>query len=302
MRLAFGTEWRSTGRMGLFEPDAPSDRLERFARTALVLADRAVGPYTSRFSRRDFTQPQLLAVLLLRGVMDQTYRGVYLLLKSSDTLRHALGLRKVPHWTTLERTANTPGTRELLDAVMAELMASLGGGQRPEVGDVAIDSTGLETSVASAYFTKRAGKTTMFVKVSLAAVCAWMLPCALVTSMGASNDNLQAPELVRKLARVVKARVLYADAGYDGEPLHRLCREELGIESWIKPVPKTRDGTIRTQYRAMMSPMPRGYARRVHVESVISAIKRTTGSRLRARAPEALRTEAAVKIVAYAVW
>lgn len=289
------------GRMGLFEQDAPPRELERFARLALVIAGRVVPEHTSRFSRKDFTQPQLLAILLLRARHDETYRGIARLLHASSALREALGLRKVPHWTTLERTANAPHMRELLDEMLSRLVAHVGGVTRPEIDEAAIDSTGFESGVASAYYAKRSGKVAQFVKVSLAVSLAWMMPCAMVTSLGSSNDNTQAPALVRTLARTARVRTLYADAGYDGEPLHRLCREELGIESVIKPVPKTRDGTIRTRYRAMMEPLPAGYRRRVGVESVISAIKRTSGSRLRARSDDALLKEAAMKVVAYTV-
>jgi hypothetical protein len=287
--------------MGLFEPESQPHDLERFARLALVMADRTVPPHTSRFSRRDFTQPQLFAVLLLRGRMNLPYRGVTRLLKSSPPLREALGLRKVPHWTTLERTANAPHVREHLDLLLTKLVAHMGHGERPLVEEAAIDSTGFESSVASAYYSRRAKKVSEFVKVSLAVSIGWMMPCALITSIGASNDNLQAPELVRKLSGNARVAVLYADAGYDGEPLHRLCREDFGIQSVIKPVPKTRDGSIKTRYRSMMVPLPDGYRRRAAVESVISAIKRSCGSRLRAMSTKALQNEVYLKVVAYAI-
>jgi Transposase DDE domain len=288
--------------MGLFSPEPQRHELEQMAHLALVLAARTTPSYTSLYSRKDFTQPQLLAILLLRAFLGETYRGVTRLLRASDSLRATLGLAKVPHWTTLERTANAAGMREVLDDLLTKLVAHVGGTERPLVAEAAIDSTGLESGVASGYYSKRTGKTSQFVKVSLAVALGWMIPCALVTSLGSSNDNTQAPELVRKMAANASVKVMYADAGYDGEPLHRLCREELGIESVIKPVPKARDGSIKTRYRALMTPLPDGYRRRAAVESVISAIKRTTGSRLRARSDESLRTEAAFKVVAYAVW
>lgn len=287
--------------MGLFEPDQPPREYERFAKLALAMAERSMPARTSRFSRHDFTQPQLFAALLLRAWLGQTYRGVTRLLHASPGLREAMGLRKTPHWTTLERTANAPGAGDVLDRLLANLVAHVGGGARPPIAEAAIDSTGFESGVASAYFAKRAGKVAQFVKVSLAVAIGWMLPCALVTSLGASNDNAQAPALVRKMAANARVGVMYADAGYDGEPLHALCREELGIESVIKPVPKSRDGSIKTRYRALMTPLPEGYRRRAAVESVISAIKRVTGSRLRAASEETLRTEAAFKVVTYAV-
>lgn len=290
--------------MGLFSPDPQSTEFTNFLRLAVAMAARSVPSHTSRFSRRDFTQPQIIAILLLRARMDCSYNDIVQLLRSSDAMREALGLRKVPTDTTLHRNANEPGMPEVLNDMLrqiAKLAGDAKGSELPRVDEAAIDSTGFESGVASGYFSKRAGKVDQFVKVSLAVAIGWMLPIAMVISLGASNDNRQAPQLVRTMARNAQVRVMYADAGYDGEPLHELCREELGIESIIKPVPKTRDGTIRTKYRSMMVPLPEGYKRRAAVESLHSAIKRTCGSRLRARSDKSLQIEAAMKVVGYAV-
>lgn len=148
--LAFGANLRSNVRMGLFAPLPKPGHLERVARLAVVIADRALPRYTSTFSRHDYTQPQLVAILLLKGLLDQTYRDIYHFLKSSDSVRDALGIRKVPHWTTLERTCNAPGMQELLSTLSVELYRRIGGGERPQIEDSAIDSTGFETTVKSA--------------------------------------------------------------------------------------------------------------------------------------------------------
>jgi hypothetical protein len=73
----------------------------RLAREALRATEAALPAYSSRFSRHDFTQPQLLALLVLRQFLRADYRGVVTLAAEWSELRQALGLRKVPHYSTL---------------------------------------------------------------------------------------------------------------------------------------------------------------------------------------------------------
>ena len=48
----------------------------RIARDALAAGEAALPPYGSRYSRRDYTQPQLFALLALRQFLRTAYRGV----------------------------------------------------------------------------------------------------------------------------------------------------------------------------------------------------------------------------------
>ena len=80
------------------------------AREALAVGQTALPAYGSQFSRRDYTQPQLFALLVLKQFLRVDYRGVVALLAEWRDLRDALGLRKVPHYSTLAHAA-----RRLLD-------------------------------------------------------------------------------------------------------------------------------------------------------------------------------------------
>jgi hypothetical protein len=71
------------------------------ARKALQVTRQAVPAYSSKFSKRDFTQHQLLAILALEQFFKTDDRGVVALLADLSELREALGLKKVPHHTTL---------------------------------------------------------------------------------------------------------------------------------------------------------------------------------------------------------
>jgi hypothetical protein len=73
----------------------------RVACDALAVCRAALPEYGSRFSRRDYTQAQLFALLVLRQFLRTDYRGVATLVTEWTELRGALGLAKVPHSSTL---------------------------------------------------------------------------------------------------------------------------------------------------------------------------------------------------------
>ena len=71
------------------------------AREALRLAQEALPAYSSKFSRKDFTQHQLFAILALKAFLKTDYRGVVAFLEDFAEVRGDLGLTKVPHYSTL---------------------------------------------------------------------------------------------------------------------------------------------------------------------------------------------------------
>jgi hypothetical protein len=75
------------------------------ALTALATAKIALLPYSSKFSRHDYTQHQLFALLTLREFLKTDYRGLEEILRDWAELRDALGLKKVPDHSTLQKAA-----------------------------------------------------------------------------------------------------------------------------------------------------------------------------------------------------
>lgn len=71
------------------------------AMKALQVASDALPAYPSKFSRKDFTQPQLFAMLALKQFFRTDDRGMVALLQDLPDLRRELGISKVPHFTTL---------------------------------------------------------------------------------------------------------------------------------------------------------------------------------------------------------
>jgi len=72
---------------------------------AYAVAKEALPTYAHRFSPKKFTQPQLLACLILKEFFKTDYRGIEAILADSPTLLEAIGLRAAPHFTTLQKAA-----------------------------------------------------------------------------------------------------------------------------------------------------------------------------------------------------
>src|SRR5262245_38091949 len=75
------------------------------AREALRLAQETLPAYSSKFSRQDFTQHQLFALLALKTFFKAEYRGLAQLLADFSDLRADLGLSQVQHYSTLCKAA-----------------------------------------------------------------------------------------------------------------------------------------------------------------------------------------------------
>ena len=75
-------------------------------RTAHRVASEALPSYSHPRSPQKFTQSQLFACLALKSSMKLDYRGVWQLLLDASDLRVAIGLKSVPHWTTLQKASD----------------------------------------------------------------------------------------------------------------------------------------------------------------------------------------------------
>lgn len=70
---------------------------------AYALATACMKEHSSKFSRKDYTGPQLFACLVLREHQNKSYRGVVALLKDCPEWCADIGLKKVPDHNTLCR-------------------------------------------------------------------------------------------------------------------------------------------------------------------------------------------------------
>jgi hypothetical protein len=118
-------------------------RLPAFPRTALEVSRAVLPPYRTRFSKHQFTLPQLLAILCLMRYEDWTFREAEVRLSEHREWRQTLGLPSVPDFTTLYRFLQRLDCANLdraVDEMVRRMQAGRGHGHRR--ARVAVDATG----------------------------------------------------------------------------------------------------------------------------------------------------------------
>ena len=259
------------------------------ARLALDVAAATLPLYSHPKSPRKFTQPQLLACLVLRSYWKLTFRGLEDLLTASGEIRRVLGLAHVPDHSTLQKSEERKVTHELVDAAVAKLLEIA----QPDTRTAAMDSSGLEPTTRSSFYQTRSGKTRKhYVKLSAIILCGSLLLCSLVVSRGPCNDKSEARRLLESAPKSIRPKRLLANAGYDAEWVHQFCYETWKVRA---------DGHVNGRWRSKMLKLPKPYGTRWHVESFMSGLKRMLGSQLTSRKDTTLNAEAALRVLTYGI-
>ena len=122
--------------------------LVRFGRLALEVSQAVLPSQRTKFSKRLFTQPQLLAVLCLMRYEDWTFREAEVRLNEHAELRSALHLNSVPDYTTLYRFLARLGPSDVARGMNEMVRRMPGRGRSPAA--VAVDAAGLALEVSQA--------------------------------------------------------------------------------------------------------------------------------------------------------
>lgn len=257
--------------------------------TAWAVAQETLPKYSHRFSPKRFTQHQLFACLVLKAFLKTDYRGLTIFLVDCPGLCKAIELEHVPHFTTFQKAAARLLCSKRVDRLLDETVHRMMG-RRSRVPLAAIDSTGLESRHASRYFVHRRDREpnrwqsttyTRFPKLGVVVDCSNHFILGYLTGQGPKPDIRDLEPTLRHTTQRVRIEWLTADAGYDSESNHRLCREEYGIKTLIPPKhgrPTTKPAKGRYRRRMQTHFDHDKYGQRWQVETVMSMIKRNLGS------------------------
>jgi len=284
------------------------------ARMALRAARDSLPDHAKAKSPKKFTQPQLMACLVIKEFLQLDYRGIHMVLREWSDLRNVLGLRRVPHFTTLcaaaKRLLRKAKADAILDAVLHLCRQAKILPQRSK--QAAIDSTGLESRHVSAHFVKRcqchrAHYRSRYPKLSAVCDTSNHLILGLVTDRGPKPDPVEAQQALHDALGRQRFSTLLGDAGYESEGFHALCRDELGIRTIIPTTDRgrpRRDGKprpVRGRYRRLMKQRfpKKTYGQRWQIETVFSMLKRNMGSALRARTYHSQNREIRLRVLTH---
>jgi len=265
-------------------------KLLTFARIAWEVGRAVLPPYRTPFSKHNFTQPQLLAILCLMRYEDWTFREAEVRLREHRELRAALGLRSVPDFTTLYRFLKRLDEATLARAVgeTVRRLGRVGQGGRKRAR-VAVDATGLASGAVSTFFVRRLhhhGQKPLPWRYWLKWVVAVDLDrqCVLaqMARRGPWNDCASLPAVVQTASQQTRIGLLLADAEFDSERNHTYIRQRLRAQSVIPAKRGKKTWRVRGVRAEMRRAFPRRlYRHRALIESVFSSVKR----KLSARAP-----------------
>ena len=262
-------------------------------------ACEAVSSHRHRFSPKKFTQPQLLACLVLKEFLRLDYRGFTDHLADHIELARSIALEVIPHYTTFHKAAarllKAEPRRKLFDSVLERALRGKVRSRRVPL--TAIDGTGLETRHTSRYYVKRRSRTAgetqetsyaKYPKVVLVTDCQSHLVLAAVPGRGPGSDLQQFEAAIRDATTRAQIGTLLGDAVYDAESVHEHVRNTYGIRTIIpaergRPTKKLPVGRWRRWMRQGFSRLKTKYGQRWQTETVNSMIKRRLGSALRAR-------------------
>lgn len=304
-------------------------------RAAWHLASQSLPDHSSKFSRKDFTLPQLFACLVVKEQMKRSYRGAEALLRDCDSWLRDVGLRRAPDHNTLCRAAafllNKCRVGRLLDklAQWAALARILGLSTDP----LAIDSTTYESHHVSRHYERRCHQTRRRMRareaekgrkttradtvkalpklgIGVATACHLVLSAWTGTGAGADHPHFE-PVLFDAWRRVPhKTFTAVLDAGYDGEEYHEIARRDMGIRSVIPPEigrPPKDGGPPAGRWRRHMKRLLAtkasrrrcGYNLRYQAETVNSMMKRNLGSALAGKTAPSRERDMLLKVLTH---
>ena len=274
---------------------------------AYYVGSRTLRDYTHRCSPKKFTQAQLFACLVLKEFLRLDYRKLEALLTDTPTLCDAIGMSRIPHFTTFQKAAKRLLTCGHARRLLAQTVAV---GTKAKLINkhtrlAAVDGTGFESHHVSGYFVKRRERgqnngrpkgnplyQTMtysrFPKAGVVCDCASHMILSLVPERGPGPDIKHVRRLLTGIPASIRITTVLADAGYDGEWVHEFVRNEFGSRTIIpatigRPTSKPPNGRWRRVMKQRFERMKKTYGQRWQIETVNSMWKRLLGSALRAR-------------------
>ena len=289
----------------------------------------------SRFSRQDFTRPQLFACLAVRESLRLSYRKTEAFLTDVPDWLASIGMRHAPDHNTLWRAfgsllkpdAMKRALDQMADAAADALSAEL------RAKPLTIDSTCYEPRHRSRHYDRacrkmelktgrkyrqkpgkygsavnasRSKRLKRMPKLALAIAAASHRILAARASIGNGSDAPDFEPLLFHSWRRAKVKKVVADAGYDSEDNHRLARLDMGVRSVIPPkIGRPSMSPPAGYYRRLMKSRfkrkadAKLYGQRSQSETTNSMMKRNLGENLRSIRPARQKQEMMLRAITH---
>ena len=240
--------------------------------------------YSSKFSRKDFTQQQLMALYILKQKSKLSYDDFVDDFRTRDSALLELGLSKVPAASTIKMFVGRMKS-VILEVMLGKCMDFT----RKKKLNTAVDATGFELEEGSYHYLKCTGlisKTRKSLKLSGCVDTDKHLFLSAKIRKSKRHDNLDFKAIIKKAKKHTKKKIKTntGDKAYDSEDNHEFAEEE-GFEH-IAPI-RNKVEVWRTKgkhRKNLRRKFPKKkYHRRSIIENMFFCIKRLCGKAIYAK-------------------
>lgn len=267
-----------------------------------VVESATIHDWERKNGRPRIPRRELVLCLLVRAYFNFSFRRTVGLLK---ILQPTLGLRRVPHFNTIQKYNRKAGMTATLQNVLVQVAAPFWAVEET----ISVDATGLLLHGSGAWRSNKDDKTPRdFAKLHVLSGTKTRATLAIRLTRGAWHDSTQLEPLLEQMPEDAAARRLTGDSAYWS---HKNCAEaeRHELQPIMKPKENARwwthpkDAFERMTRFAMQFPnrFKRLYHRRSTSESRNATEKGLFGDRLRTRRPASRRNDALAREIVHNV-
>ena len=193
----------------------------KFARAAYTLAKWAIKPYSSKFSKKTFTQAQHVAMLCIKRKKRLKYRELEEFMMESPRVCEEIELREFPDFTTSNKQFKRFERKVLI--VLIYLTACL----LPRSGRGGIDATCYDRRHNSKHYVKRCKLTIQSMKITFLVDLKHLTILAVHVTPSRKHDSQIVIPLVKQYEKEFKEFLesLSGDKGYDSTKIRKFLKK-----------------------------------------------------------------------------
>ena len=279
-----------------FEKDSKIDinpnNLIKFIEQSYSYARIVLNLYSSKYSKKLYSQPALFTIIALKTYLNLTYREIVEFISFSDRLQKYLKIRSAPNHSTLQKFFKRMPT-DMFERITTQIISHLE--IRPKL--VALDGSGSTSDYADKYYSKiRSHDVKNFTKCHIAIDVDSRIILYSQAVKGPRHDVKFAIASIRGLKKY-NPQFIIADKAYDTNAIRTCINEEIKASDQIPLKSNFRHGWYR---RLSIKTFKKEiYSRRNNVESIFSVIKRKYSGINKSKSTRLQNKETRLKTLVY---